>query len=190
MLRSKIELLENLPIFGGLSKAQLGSIVDAAAKAFFEPGDNLITKDQPGDAAYLILTGTAKCIHFPGIPAAGDQIEPGSLVGELAMLADTVHALIVQAKVRVRALSLKREALKRTMERDPAIARQISDNLVARLHTFACNLRRLDRFLADIEGSAHLESGDYGRPAESRGAAFPRQPQPLRLLEQDSLKFA
>ncbi len=190
MLGSKIELLENLPIFGGLSNAQLGAIVTAAAKAFFEPGDNLITKDQPGDAAYLILTGTAKCIHFPGNPAAGDKIEPGSLVGELAMLADTVHAFTVQAKVRVRALALKREALKRTMERDPAIAQQISDNLVARLQIFANDLRRLDRFLADIEGSPHLESGVYGPPAEFRDAAFPRQPQSLRPPEPKSLKFA
>ncbi len=187
MLGPKIELLENLPIFGGLSKAQLGSIVNAAPKAFFEAGDNLITKDQPGDTAYLIMTGTAQCLNFPGTPAAGDKIEPGSLVGELAMLAETVHALTVQARARVRALALKREALRHTMKRDPAIAQRISDNLLLRLQTFASDLRRLDDFLAGIEGSRRFEGGVYGRLMETRGV--PGRPQLAPLFEQKSRKF-
>jgi CRP/FNR family transcriptional regulator, cyclic AMP receptor protein len=189
MLGSKIELLENLPIFGGLARAQLGSIVDAASKAFFEAGDNLITKDQPGDTAYLIMTGSARCVHFPGTPAAGDEIEPGSLVGELAMLADTVHAMTVQAKVRVRALALRREALRRIMVRDPVIAQQISDNLLARLQTFASELRRLDNLLANIEGSPLLEGDVYPRLTERRMPAFPRAPQLSPRLDQGPQKF-
>ncbi len=189
MLGSKIELLENLPVFRGLSEKQLGIIVGVAVKAFFETGENLITKHEPGDTAYLILTGSAKCLNFPGAPAAGDKIEPGSLVGELAMLVGTVHALTVQAKVRVRALALKRQALKQAMESDPAIARQISDNLLVRLQAFASDLRRLDNFLANIEGSPLLEGSVYGwQPPEGRVAAFPRR-LPLPPLLKQSRKF-
>ena len=151
MLDPKIELLENLPIFKGLSRKQLGSIVEAAAKQFFETGDNLIIKDEPGDTAFLILTGAAKCLHFPGSPLASDQIGPGALVGELAMLVDTIHTLTVQARGRLRALALRREALRQVMERDAAIAQHISDNLLARLQNFARDLRRLDGFLAQVE---------------------------------------
>ncbi len=186
MLGSKIELLENLPIFRGLSTTQLGWIVSAGAKAFFEAGDNLITKDRPGDTAYLILSGTARCVHFPGTPAAGDKIEPGSLVGELAMLVETVHTLTVQAKVRVRALALRREALKYTMELDPAIAQQISDNLLARLQTFASDVRRLDNLLAHIENSSFFEGGVHGRLAEGAARQVPQLP---FLLAEKSLKF-
>lgn len=180
MLAPKIELLENLPIFKGLSGKQLGSIADAATKAFFEAGDNLITKDHQGDTAFLIMTGAAKCLHFPGMPASSDRIGPGSLVGELAMLVDTVHSLTIQASFRVRALALHREALRQVMERDPAIAQQISDNLLVRLQTFARDLRRLDDFFAKSEDTA---SQSVELIAEGQVASYPRFLQLPLILE-------
>ena len=170
MLRSKIELFQGLPIFRGLSENQLGFIVNAGAKAFFETGENLISKDERGDTAFLIMTGTARCLQFPGAPAASENVEPGSLVGELAMLVDTVHPFTVQARDRVRAFALKRESLRRVMEREPGIAQQISNNLVLRLQNFARDLRRLDNFLAGIEASPSLAE-DVLRLQQSKATA-------------------
>lgn len=173
MLRSRIELLRSLPIFKGLSEKQLGLIVNAGEKAFFEAGENLISKDERGGIAFLIMTGSARCLQFPGAPAASGNIEPGSLVGELAMLVDTVHPFTVQARDRVRALALKREALKQAMEREPAIAQLISNNLVLRLQNFASDLRRLDDLLAEIEASPS-QAGNVQRLQETVTAALPR----------------
>lgn len=172
MLRSRIELLQSLPIFKGLSERQLDTIANTGAKAFFEAGDNLISKDESGDTAFLIMTGAARCLQFPGGPAASEKIEPGSLIGELAMLVDTVHPFTVQAFVRVRALALKREALARAMEQEPAIAQQISANLTSRLQEFARDVRRLDSFLAKIEASPSLEAGVQPRLRGSQAAAL------------------
>ncbi len=165
MLDPKIGLLENLPIFRGLSRKQLGSIVDVATKAFFDAGDNVITRDDPGHTGFLILSGTATCLHFAGRPATGASIGPGALLGEMAMLVDSVHALTVQATVRVRAMAIHREALKRAMQQEPAIAQQISDNLLSRLQSFAHDLRRLDGALAHTERTGMFEPGAL---AESR----------------------
>jgi CRP/FNR family transcriptional regulator, cyclic AMP receptor protein len=159
MLGQKIEFLENLPIFRGLSRKQLGMIADAATKAYFEPGECLIEKDEPGDTAFLILTGTATCLQFPGTPAGGGDAGPGCLAGELAMLVETVHALTVQAKERVRALAIHRELLRRIMEREPAIAQQISDNLLLRLQNFAHELQKVDSLLSKAEAVALAEPG-------------------------------
>ena len=147
MLDPKIGLLENLPIFKGLSQKQLGLIVGIATKAFFNSGENLITRDNRGDSAFLIMTGSARCLHFPGAPSE-ERVGPGALLGELAMLVDTVHALTVQAAERVRALAIHREALRLAMMQEPDIAQKISDNLLMRLQSFAQDLRRLDGVLA------------------------------------------
>jgi CRP/FNR family cyclic AMP-dependent transcriptional regulator len=177
MLGPKIELLQNLPIFGGLSSKQLGSIVNVATKAFFESGDNLITKDAAGHSAFLIMTGSAECLHFPGAPAAGGQIGPGTLVGELAMLVDTVHSLTVQAQARVRAIAIHREALRRAMQHDPAIAQQISDNLLVRLQNLAQDLRRFDVLLANAERAGTSWSAARLPPLEvARPSSMPSQP--------------
>ncbi len=149
----KIELLEKLPVFQGLSKAQLGTIVEACEKVFFKAGENLIVKGERGDTAFVIMTGTARCLHFPGTPSPDGPAGPGSLVGELSMLSETVHALSIRASERVRALAIRRDALKRVMEADAAIAQQISENLLTRLSNIARDLRRLDGFLSHLEGS-------------------------------------
>ncbi len=175
MLGQTIELLETTPIFRGLCRKQLSSILDGTAKAYFDAGDNLIAKNYKGDTAYLILTGTARCLDFPGTPAASEKIESGSLVAELAMLVETVHSLTVQAKVRVRALAFKRDVLKSVMRQDPAIAAKISDNLLVRLQSFIGDLRRLDHVLACIESSAPLVYG-VQPPPEPQAAGFPHLP--------------
>ena len=162
MLGQRIELLEALPIFRGLSKKQFSRILDVAVKAYFEAGDNLVTRDNPGDTTFLILTGTARCLDFPGNPEASEQIGPGCLIGELAMLVETAYSLTVEAGTRVRALAFQRNAIRWVMERDPAIAARISDNLLVRLHSFANDLRRLDNFLAEIECAAPSMYGVQG----------------------------
>jgi CRP/FNR family cyclic AMP-dependent transcriptional regulator len=169
MLGSKIELLERLPIFTGLSQKQLGSIAGVSEKAYFLAGENLIAKDEPGDRAYVIMTGTARCLHFPGAPASADQIGPGMLVGELAMLVDTVHALTVRAKDRVRAIALRRDDLARVMERDPAIAQQIAGNLLTRLQDLGRDMRKVNDFLARVETAA----GEYRIAALDGAGAAP-----------------
>ena len=52
------------------------------------------------------------------------------------------------------------------MRKEPAIAGRISDNLLAKLQLFACDLRRLDGFLANIERTA---------PAAAMGRPFPKR---------------
>ncbi len=151
-----IELLETLPLFKGLSWRQLSRILDVAEKVYFEPGEDLITRNCKGHAAYLLVSGTARCLDFPGTPAASETIGPGCLVGEVAMLIETVHAMTIQARTRVRALEFSRASVTWAMQRDPSIAERISENLLERLQSFASDLQRLDDFLSYIEDAAPL----------------------------------
>ncbi len=188
MLGQKIELLEALPIFKGLSRRQLASILDVAAKAYFEAGDNLAVRNSRGDTTFLILTGVARCVDFPGNPAACEKVEAGSLIGELAMLVETIHSLTVQASVRLRALAFRRNAMKSVMLNDPVIAAKISGNLLIRLQTFAADLRRLDSFLAYVEGAAPLVYGIHAQ-LEPQAAAFSQLPHETPIPSRGSLQY-
>jgi CRP-like cAMP-binding protein len=135
MLESRTALLEKLPIFEGLSHAQLVSVADISTKAFFETNEIIIAKDAVGCAAYLLISGAAQCLDFPS--ALGERIERGALIGELAMLAGTAHPLTVRAVERARALVIGRDALAQLMVLDRSIAAQIAENLLARLMILA-----------------------------------------------------
>jgi CRP-like cAMP-binding protein len=154
MLESKIELLQNVPLFMGLPEVQLNAIAAAAQKTFFEAGENLITEGETGDTAYLILTGKAGCPKFEKGEALEEDLWPGTLVGEIAMLVETIHGITVTAKERLRALAIQRDAFRSVMEQYPELAQHISEKLLVRLHGLAADLRKVDNYLAELEKAA------------------------------------
>jgi CRP/FNR family transcriptional regulator, cyclic AMP receptor protein len=154
MLDYKIELLQQVPLFTGLPVNLLEAIASAGEKQYFEANQNLITQGEQGEAAFLILSGKASCPYASKGEALIEDLWPGTLVGELGLLIETAHAVTVTASERLRALAITREAFRRVMEENPAIAKHISDKLVARLHGLAAQLREVDDKLAEIEKAA------------------------------------
>lgn len=154
MLDSKIELLQVVPLFAGLTAEELEAIANAGEKRFFVAGENLIKQGEKGDIAYLILTGKASCTRNDKNEVLRDDLWPGTLVGELAMLVETVHGVTVTASERLRALAIPRKALRTVMEARPRVAKHIAERLLVRLNSLAAELREVDRKLAQIEQAA------------------------------------
>jgi CRP/FNR family transcriptional regulator, cyclic AMP receptor protein len=154
MLDHKIELLQRVPLFVGLSEDQLNAIASAGQKRFFEADENLIAEGETGNAAFLILTGKAGCPKIEKGDVLVEDLWPGTLVGELGMLVETVHSLTVKAKERLRALAFHRDAFRALMEKDPSLAQHISERLLVRLHGLAAELRKVDSKLSALEKAA------------------------------------
>ena len=143
-----------MPLFAGLTVEQLEAVARTGQKKFFEGGDNLIAEGETGDTAYLILTGKAGCSRTVKGQELVEDLWPGTLVGELGMLAEAVHTVTVRASERLRALAFTREAFRSVMEERPEIARHISEKLLVRLHRLAAELREVDSKLSEIEKAA------------------------------------
>ncbi|MFZ1107726.1 MAG: cyclic nucleotide-binding domain-containing protein [Rhodomicrobium sp.] len=154
MLDQKIELLQRVPLFSGLPDELLEAVAGAGQKSFFEAGENLIAEGQAGSAAYLIMTGKAGSPRREGGEIITEDLWPGTLVGELGMLVETVHNVTVTAKERLRALAFHREGLVQVMEAHPALAQHIAEKLLVRLHGLAAEIRVVDSRLAEIEKAA------------------------------------
>ncbi len=154
MLDSKIELLQLVPLFAGLTADELEAIANAGEKRFFVAGEELIAQGEKGDTAFLILTGKASCTRIEKGQTLNDDLWPGTLAGELAMLVETVHGVTVTASERLRALALPRTAVRGVMEAKPRIAKHIAEKLLTRLHGLAAELREVDNKLAEIEKAA------------------------------------
>lgn len=154
MLDPKIELLKQVPLFLGLSDELLREVAGAGKKAFFEPGDNLITAEEMGNTAYLIITGKAICQRIQGGETLIEDLWPGTLVGELGMLVETTYTVTVLAQERVRALAFERDAFKAVLETHPEVAQHIAEKLLVRLHGLAADIRTADEQLARLEQAA------------------------------------
>ena len=134
--------LVRVPLFNGLSKAQLSALAQAAERIAIDGGKTIITEDQEGDAAYLLVKGRAA--RLDGIGRPTEPLPIGSMVGEMAMLIITTHTATVVAIEPIKALKFTRDSMLAVMQADPDIAAHFITKLTTRLESLAQELRAVD----------------------------------------------
>ena len=139
--------LLRVPLFAGLKPLQLTELARQAERVKFRHGDVITKAGEPGDGAYLIVSGLAEHVEPPDEAAAG-PIEPGSLIGEMAMLVEHAYRATVIARDRVLCLKITRAAVRAQMLEDAALARHFERRISERLSRVADDLRRIDGILA------------------------------------------
>ena len=79
--------LGNLDLFRGLSSAELLRVNDLLGRTKFPANARILTADQPGEVAYIVLEGTLKVsvIQSNGRELTLALLGPGEIVGELAL---------------------------------------------------------------------------------------------------------
>lgn len=169
--------LQHLPLFASLKPEQLEEIAQRAEKLRFKAGDVITHAGADADGAYLIVSGQADRIDA----GAGDreQIVPGSLIGEMAMLIEQTHRATVVARDRVLCLKIHRAALTQQMLEDPSLADGLHAQMTQRLLKTAEQLRRIDGLIAgslapERPGMAHPSASGPAthRPQHMHGARF------------------
>ena len=138
--------LLRVELFQGLKPLQITEISRLAERIVFRPGDKIIMAGQPGDAAYLIVSGAAEWLPSTDTGSQiGEPIEIGSLIGEMAMLIDHVYGATIIANGQVRCLKLTREAMHAQMLADPALAQHLTSKITQRLTRVAQELKAIDQ---------------------------------------------
>ena len=165
--------LLRVPLFMGLRPLQLTEIARQAERISFRRGSTIVQAGAPGDGAYLIVSGEAVRMPSGGAPIPAQPIEPGSLVGELAMLTEHAYGATVVADGRVHALKIARAAMHAQMRDDPALADHFTRMLSDRLAQVAAEMRAIDQMLAKATGEP---TPDMPLDPESN-AALPDGPQ-------------
>ena len=61
-----VEELRPLPLFTGLSDAQVGELVDAGTEVLFEPGDILFVEGEPASWWWVLVSGEVELVRHIG----------------------------------------------------------------------------------------------------------------------------
>lgn len=122
--------LQAVPLFSGLSKGQLRSVLRSSQKVDFPPGAALVKQGEQGKGCFVLASGQA-AVTVDGHEVA--KLGSGSYFGEMAVLDGGPRSATVTAESEVSALELTRSALLRIVDHNPDVARAISSELQGRL---------------------------------------------------------
>lgn len=175
--------LAEVPLFEGLSREQLEKLDGLLHRKKYPAGAEIITVEQPGEVAYVILSGSVK-IHI-GQPDGSDVIlailGPGELVGEMS-LADSLgrSATVVTLEESV-LLWMGRPHFHASLREMPAMTLNLVNILSRRLRLANVHAQSLSRL--DVHGRVAEQLLAFAR---EYGEELPDGVRiPLRLTQSD-----
>ncbi len=98
LLKDEVGMLRRVPLFSGVEPAKLKLLAFTSDRVSYSAGQILFHQGDEGDAAYVILSGNADILvdsETGQIKVA--EVEPNSIVGEIAILCDVSRTATVQA---------------------------------------------------------------------------------------------
>lgn len=127
-----------VPLFRRIDASKLKLLAFTSERQDYEPGEVICRQGDEGDSAFVILRGRAEVLVAAGASASltkVSELEPNSVVGEMAALCDRPRSATVRALTRVEALRIPRDSLRGLLQSNPLamieIIRVLSDRLVA-----------------------------------------------------------
>ncbi len=132
-LEDDIAFFEQVPTFAVLGKQALRILAIGAETESLQSGAVLFYAGELADGGYVVQEGSL--VLEPNSPQVGKKITvgPGTLVGELALLTDTVCATTAIAKEPTVVIRISRSLFRKMLEGYPAAAQKMRDMVAERV---------------------------------------------------------
>lgn len=150
-LKRDIAILETVPLFAAMDRDALRLIAFAAETQVIRAGDVLFRRGEISDGGYVVTAGAvALDADDDGSPASVVAGE-GALIGELALIVDTVRPATAIAREPSSVLKITRSVFRRVLEEFPELAAEIHAVVSARLAATTADLGEIRRKLIALD---------------------------------------
>ena len=135
-LEDDIALFERVPPLAALGKQALQILAIGAETRHLQSGAVLFYAGELADGGYVVQEGSLQL--EPGTLSEGKEITvgPGTLVGELSLLTNTVCQATAIAKEPTVVVRISRNLFCKMLEGYPAAAEKLRDSMAERLQTW------------------------------------------------------
>ena len=146
------EMLQDIPLFNGLSPDEMKRIIARLGKCTFQPGVIILARDVPAEALYVILEGTVR-VELPG--GSGQiinltELGAGDVIGERAILTDEPRSANVRAVTIVHAARISRRDFEELLNETPLLYANLCKILSRQLGSWAHRHQREEREHRDV----------------------------------------
>ncbi|MPZ09037.1 MAG: cyclic nucleotide-binding domain-containing protein [Kiloniellaceae bacterium] len=140
----EVEILRRIPIFAKIDPAKLKLMAFASERVTYKPGQMLFRQGERGDAAFIVLHGTADVL----IDADNGLLRVASLseneiIGEISILCDIPRTATVQAETELTTLRITSDLFLRMLMEFPEMGVEVMRVLAHRLEQTTAQLRQV-----------------------------------------------
>ena len=132
-IEDDIAFLERVPTFAQLGFSALQIVAIGSETKHLEDGEVLFRAGETADAGYVIQEGSLKLTkHDPRRSDPSITLGPGVLIGELALVTETVRPVTAIAAEPTTVIRISRSLFRKVLEGFPEAARLMRDRLADR----------------------------------------------------------
>jgi len=186
----KYEFLRKIPLFMGLSEADLEHLCEMVSEVHFPAGTELFPEGSPGDRAYVIKSGQLEILK----DSNGRRVllavrQAGEVIGEMSLLESAPRFATVRARKDCVLLEILHTDLDHLLNTSPSAAK-------AMLHTITARLRSSETVLRQSEKMAQLGTMTAGiahelnNPAAAMGRGADQLQDWISRLQQVHLQLS
>ena len=126
---AKLELLGQVPLFGGCSKKELAEISTLADELSFPAGTTLIQEGRQGHEFFVLVEGTVD-VRAKGRKLS--SLSDGAFFGEMALVSSRPRNATVTATSPIRVLVVHESGFRRLLHDSPQIQLKVLQTLADR----------------------------------------------------------
>jgi CRP-like cAMP-binding protein len=132
-IEDDIAFLERVPTFAQLGFSALQIVAIGSETKRLDDGEVLFRAGETADAGYVIQEGSLKLTkHDPKRSDPSVTLGPGVLIGELALVTETVRPVTAIAAEPTTVIRISRSLFRKVLEGFPEAARLMRDRLAER----------------------------------------------------------
>jgi len=142
-LDDDIALMARVPLFASLGDEPVRLLAFSAETRFLRGGDVLFKEGQAADSGYVVAAGrvTLESEGEIGEFVAG----PGSLIGEIALIVETLRPATATARDPATVLRIPRSLFRRVLTEFPEAAQRIHQDFRDKMRATTADLQRVGR---------------------------------------------
>jgi CRP-like cAMP-binding protein len=149
-LDDDIRILSAVRLFEGFTQEQLRLLAFGAETTLLQADHKLYREDDEADSAYIVVSGRIVLYREQDggripIGTAG----PGTMLSELALIADTNRLTSASAEIDSEVIRLSRKMFRRILEEYPEVAVQLHQRI---LEDFQAMIRRIEKLAPRFSG--------------------------------------
>ncbi|MBL8791702.1 MAG: cyclic nucleotide-binding domain-containing protein [Rhizobiales bacterium] len=129
-VRADAESLRQIPLFRDCDTVPLQVMAFAAERQAFLPGETIIAQGKKATAAYFIMSGAARVLQND---VELGRAQPGSFLGELAMISGALYSVTAIAQDAVTAARIDTALFLRVADEYPDFGRSVLNSIARRL---------------------------------------------------------